>query len=252
MRRARISDSMNESNITALCADLDGEDKPTIRAAVEALITLAANSPSVREKLNRRLAETGHRNYWPVAYILGHLPQPSRAVISALLGGLDHREADIRWAIGLLLVRLAKTEPSLIEPLIDLSVSGTAHQKRMALYCIRDLALADASSLMALFGALKDADPGVRVAAAICLKSRSDLDRDAKALLLDVYLKDPAMKVRNAAAIALAYLGEPSAEFLSALHEAANCDNDQVRKTALAALDLLRKKRSASAERKPR
>ena len=237
---------MEDQRIAALIADLDHRDKPTIRAAVGALIHLAANSPSVREKLNRRLSAGGHRNYWPVAYILGNLPRPSRDAQSALLGALDHRDPDIRWASALLLVRIAKQQPELIDSLIHLSADGSCNQKRMALYAIRDLALSDPASLSALLTALHDAEPTVRVAAAICLKQRHDVDDAARDLLLRVYLNDVELKVQHAVAITLATVGEPQPEFLTALSRNRESRNAQTKKAATFALELLKKRRSAS------
>ena len=169
--------------------------------------------------------------------------------MQTLLDALDHREPDIRWAVALLLIRIAKQNVKLVSRLIDLSATGTANQKRMALYCIRDLVLSDAASLAASVNALSDVDPTVRVAAAICLKPRADLKDDGRNLLLKVYLEDPDLRVRNAAAIVLANLGSPSEEFLIALRAASESKNGQTRKTAVAALDLLEKRRSAPAGR---
>jgi len=175
---------MENDRLAALIADLDHPDKPTIRAAVDQLIGLARESAQVRTALDRRLNELGRRNYWPVGYILGHLPQPSGATIRNLLDTLDHREPDIRWAIVLLLVRIAKSEISIISPLIDLCQSGTANQKRMAIYCLRDLALNDAASLQALLLSLSDSDATVRVAAVTSLRNRTDEnDRVRESLL---------------------------------------------------------------------
>ena len=235
---------MNDSEIAELIAKLDDEHKPTVRAAVDALIPLAAKFPSVQEALNRRL-HAGPKREWPVAYILAHLPRPSQRTIRTLLDALDHREADIRWAIALLLVRIAKDQPAMVNQLMDLCATGTANQKRMALYCIRDLTLSDANSLAALLGALLDLDPTVRVAAAISLKSRSDLDHAGRDALLQAYLKDTEVRVRNAAAITLAHLGETSAEFLSALQQAVDGEDEQARKTAATALALIKKIRSS-------
>ena len=235
---------MNDSEIADLIAKLDDGHKPTVRAAVDALIPLAAKLPSVQEALNRRL-HAGPKREWPVAYILAHLPRPSQRTIRTLLDALDHREADIRWAIALLLVRIAKDQPAMVNQLMDLCATGTANQKRMALYCIRDLTLSDANSLAALLGALLDLDPTVRVAAAISLKSRSDLDHAGRDALLQAYLKDTELRVRNAAAITLAHLGETSAEFLSALQQAVDGEDEQARKTAATALALIKKIRSS-------
>jgi HEAT repeat protein len=238
---------MNDSEISELIAKLAHHDKPTLRAAVDALIPLAAEFPIVREALIRRLLEAEPSEKWPLAYVLAHLPQPAQPAIRSLLDALDHRDADIRWAIALLLVRIAKFEPERVTELIDLCATGTANQKRMALYCIRDLMLSDPQSLAALLRALVDVDATVRVAAAIALKSRPDLDRSGRNCLLQTYLNDAELKVRNTAAIALANLGDSSSEFQCALQQAVAGEDEQVRKTAMKALDLI-KKRSASAE----
>jgi vesicle coat complex subunit len=236
-----------DGKITAWIADLDHPDKPRIRAAVDALTGLAAQWIDLRAALEQRLIDPERKNHWPVAYILGHLPQPSPGVVQALLDGLDHREPDIRWAIGLLLVRMAKAESHLVKPLMKLCAAGTANQKRMAIYCIRDLDLADAGSLELLLQSLRDDDATVRVAAATSLKTRADIDASARKALLDVLSDDPEPKVRNAAAITLAQLGSPSEEFLQALEKASKSDDAQIKKAAFAALALLQNKRSAPA-----
>ena len=246
--RERAFVTKAESEIAALIADLDHHDKPTIRAAVDALFPLAGQSADLRALLLERLTQPEKKNYWPVAYILGQLPSPNDTVIRVLLDTLDHQEPDIRWAVALLLVRLAKNDDTQIDRLIELSANGTANQKRMALYCIRDLSLSDAASLAALLNGLCDANPTVRVAAAICLKQRADLNDNDKNLLLKTYLEDADSRVRNAAAIVLAHLGSPSEEFVIALREASESDNRESRKTAGAALDLLKKRRSASSD----
>jgi len=238
----------NDQYTAPLIADLDHHDKPTLRAAVDKLIPLAAKFPYLREILDRRLAEAGHKNYWPVAYILGHLPQPSAAALEGLLDALDHREPDIRWAIALLLVRIAKeaNDIDVVNPLIRLSAKGSDNQKRMALYAIRDLALSDAASLTALLAALHDSEPTVRVAAAICLKPRIDLDEAGKNLLLEIYLTDAELKVRRAVGITLASLGASQPEFMTALKKNRESADEQTKKAAGAALELLEKRRSAS------
>jgi len=236
----------DDGQIANLIAALDHPDKPTLRAAVDALIDRAQASADLKGILHQRLTAVGYKNYWPVAYVLGQLPNPSPECIGKLLEGLDHHEPDIRWAIALLLVRIAKEQADLVDQLIELCATGTANQKRMALYCIRDMALCDSASLTALIDALQDADPTVRVAAAICLKMRPDVDAAKKNILLQIYLRDTDPRVRNAAAITLAALGSPSEEFMRALNTASESSDGQTKKTALAAIDLLEKRRSAS------
>ena len=232
---------METDRLAALIADLDHPDKPTIRAAVDQLIELARESAQVRTALDLRLNASGHRNYWPVAYILGHLPRPSGAAIRNLLDTLDHREPDIRWACSLLLAKIAQRETTVIELLIDLCRRGTANQKRMAIYCLRDLALNDAASLQALIESLADGDATVRVAAVTSLKNRTDDTDRVREALLQSYLIDADIKVRNAAAVTLANIGSPSEAFLLALREATQSDDSQARKAAVVALGLLQK-----------
>jgi len=231
--------------IAALITDLEQSDKPKIRTAVDALIPLAADSAELRTTLIAALNDPQRKNHWPVAYVLGHLPQPAGAVVRTLLDGLDHREPDIRWAIALLLVRMAKAEGNLVELLIGLCATGTSNQKRMAVYCIRDLHLTDSLSLLALINALRDADPSVRVAAVTSLKSRADIDVSGRNRLVQVFSNDPEPRVRNATAITLAQMGSPSEEFLRALKKAGESENAQIKKAAFAALALLEKRRSA-------
>ena len=239
----------HDPQTAALIANLDRHDKPAIRAAVDSLIQRAADSPELRGTLDHRLTEAGHHNYWPVAYILGSLPNPSTAAIAGLLEALDHREPDIRWAIALLLVRIAKGKGdfALVDSLIQLCAKGSSNQKRMALYTLRDLALSDATSRTALLAALHDIDPTVRVAAAICLKPRRDVDDAGKNLLLGLYLNDVELKVRHAVAITLATLGAPPADFVLAVKANSTSENEQTKKAAIAALELLGKRGSAPA-----
>jgi HEAT repeat protein len=231
---------------TELLEALDSPDRPTIRAAVEALIPLAADSSELCETLEQLLHDEQRKNRWALAYILAHLAQPSSKTIETLLDGLDHREPDIRWAIGLLIVRLARMENKIVQSLSELCATGSSAQKRMAVYCLRDLNLDDENSLQVFLELLHDPDPTVRVAAVISLTKRTDLDTNGKQLLLRLYLDDPDFRVRNSAAITLSRLGSPSEEFLAALREANECENAQARKAASSALAILINKKVRS------
>ena len=243
-------DNLNDDEIARLIADLDHTDKPTIRAAVDALVPLAAQSAEIRFLLDQRLNQPGHKTHWAAAYVLGRLPQPSRAAIQILLEALDHPAPDIRWAIALLIVRIAKGDGDLTKLLIDLCAAGTANQKRMAIYCLRDLALTDSASMSSFFAALEDSDPTVRVAAVIALKARSDVDARGKDRLCEIYLRDADPRVRHAAAITLANLGAPSEEFLAALGENTASQDAQTKKAACAALALLERRPASTGDKR--
>jgi len=232
---------IDQSRIDELIADLDQPDKPRIRAAVDLLTPLAARSPQLRQDLEIRLASEHASHRWPVAYILGQLPNPSGATIRTLRDILDHGEPYIRWAIALLVIRIAKDHGELIGLLVELSVSGTVSQRRMAVYCLRDLHLRDRESLHELVQRLNDADATVRVAAVTSLKSRGDLGLEEQDEVLRVFCGDQDVKVRNGAAITLANMRTPSPAAIEALTEAAVSTNAQLQKAARTALKILQK-----------
>ncbi len=238
------SGSNTEPDVGTLIADLERSEKPIIRAAVNALVAMAESSAELQSALHRKMADPRVKNRWAIAYVLAHLPQPSRDVVQCLLDSLDHEDADIRWAIGLLLVRLAGTDASITQELLRRCTDGNRLQRRMATYCVRDLKLQDTASEQVLFVALRDPDPMVRMAAAAGLKRRN-LDLSGKDALLAVFLEDPDNRVRSVAAVTLAQIGAPSERFLRALNLAENSDDEQIRKAAKAALSLLENKRAA-------
>ena len=233
-----------DNQISALIAGLENADKRAIRHAVDALIACAADDPKLRAVLHQRLADPSLKNHWPLAYILASLPAPTQTVIKVLAQTLDHRDPDIRWAIALVLMRLAKTDASLLSDLVQLAANGTANQRRMAIYCLRDAGLNDQQRVATLLNSLGDVDPMVRVAVVTSFKN-SPLDENGKRKLLECFSRDPDVRVRNAAAITLAQMGTPSEEFLAELSKALAGDNTQLKKSATAAFTLLENKRSA-------
>jgi HEAT repeat protein len=234
----------NETHVGVLIANLEHHEKPVIRAAVNALVSQAEISLELRATLHQKMGDPQFKNPWAIAYVLAHLPQPSRDVVHRLLDSLDHSDADIRWAIGLLLVRLAGTDEGITRELMRLCAIGNALQRRMAIYCLRDLDLRDAASTEVFLAALRDPDPRVRMAAAAGLK-KSNLDLPGKDALLAVFLEDPDNRVKSVAAVTLAQIGAPSERFLRALNLAENSDDEPLRRAVKAALSLLKNKRAA-------
>ena len=234
-----------DPNLAVLLADLEKPDKPILRKAVDALIGIAAKDARIAATLSELLNEPSRNNRWPVAYILANLPSFPPTCVAVLIETLDHRDPDIRWAVILLLIRLAKTDRQIFNLLTELVSKGTANQRRMAIYSLRDLGLGDEESVRALMDALRDPDPTVRVAAVTSLRMEPGLSEDRKNELLRLFSKDQDLRVRNSAAVTLALLGNPSEEFLSELEKAKAGDETQLKKAASAALDILKNKRSA-------
>ena len=233
-----------DDKIVALIADLENSDKPTLRKAVDELIRIAADDAQIATTLSERLHDPGCKNHWSIAYILASLPSPTESSVKVLMGTLDHRDPDIRWAVALILIRLAKADKRVLQLLIELASKGTANQRRMAIYSLRDVGSSDHESVQTLLNSLRDPDPMVRVAAATSLKVHSSLSESGKNALLERFSKDQDPRVRNTAAITLAQLGDPSEEFLDELAKAIAGEDAQLKKAASAAFDIL-KKRSA-------
>jgi HEAT repeat protein len=233
-----------DDKIAALMADLEKSDKPTLRKAVDALIRIAADDAQVATTLSERLHDPDCKNQWSIAYILASLPSPTQSSVHVLIETLDHRDPDIRWAVALTLIRLAKADRRVLQLLIALASKGTVNQRRMAIYSLRNVGVDDAASVETLLSSLRDLDPTVRVAAVTSLKSQPGLGEIGKNELLRLFLNDQDLRVRNSSAVTLAQLGAPSEAFLSELIKAAASDNAQLKKAATAALDIL-KKRSA-------
>jgi HEAT repeat protein len=233
-----------DDKIATLLADLEKSDKPTLRRAVDALIPIAAEDPQIVATLGELLNSPSRESRWPIAYVLASLPLPTPSSIRVLTETLDHRDPDIRWAVALVLIRLAKTDSQVLKLLIELAAKGTANQRRMAIYSLRDVGLTNEESVQMLMNALHDPDPMVRLAAVTSLKTYSGISDQEKSELLELFLRDSDLRVRNTVLITLAYLGTPSEEFLNELTKATASENAQLIKAANAALNIL-KRRSA-------
>ena len=191
-------------DIASLIESLAHSDRAVVRTAIDSLVTAGHERPEVRESLNRLLQEVASEKRWPVAYTLGQLSQPSSSCLDTLMEALGSEDPDIRWATLQLLIRLGKTDKR-IPPLVsDLLNTGNPTQRRMAVYCLRDLGLEDRSVQLQCLG---DRDPLVRVAAVTALSKQSQLSDDVMRVLVRLNSDDTDSRVRNAARFALERFG---------------------------------------------
>lgn len=228
--------------IAVLLNSLAHPDKKVIRRAADALISMAPGLPELPDRLGRLLSNLPADKSWPIAYVLAHISSPSPSCLHVLRETLGSRDPDIRWAVSLLLVRLGKNNREIVSLLLDLLKSGTPTQRRMALYCLRDLDFRDEVSLRAIVESLRDPDPLVRVAAVTSLKTREEIGQDGMEILLQLFLADSDSRVRCNAAVMLAQLGAPNENIRRALEEAGRSEEPQLKKAADAALALLKKR----------
>ena len=226
--------------LAAFVESLSSGDKKKIRAAVDALIPVALEQPEINERLRSLLDETPAERRWPIAYVLAHTTPLTSACVAALKEMLGTGDPDLRWAAVVLLARLAReSDRSLVAELAGLLRSGSATQRRMAVYCLRDIDAQDAGISRALIGALGDGDALVRVAVITSLKIMLQTGIEALDLLLHMFIEDADMRVRASAALALARLGAGRSDVRAALHDATRSNDPILSKAARAALKIL-------------
>jgi len=205
--------------LAALTDCLGAGRKVVERPAAEAFATLAARGAPVEDVLLAALASPLPRRRWGAAFALSLAGDPPAATLPVLLETLGADDGDLRWAAAGIVVRLHE-RTALVESLRALVASGNAAQRKMALYCLRDLGVRSPDAEAAAIRALADPDEGVRLAAMAAL-ARLALDRGAAAAHLVGVLETASERVRRAAAAALGVLGERTPPVVAALEAAA-------------------------------
>ena len=194
--------TLNE-RMTPLLDALQGTDKATVRRAVEGLVALAAEEPDVGRMLDVRFRISP---LWTIAYTLGQIARPHAPCLEVLVRGLGSGDQDIRWATQLLLADLGASYPEVMLRLKTLVHEGSSTQRRMAVYCLRDIGAAGVASL--LLGSIEDPEPLVRVAVVTSLTKVSEVDSEELVALRKAAAEDADVRVRNAAAFALKSLAD--------------------------------------------
>ena len=154
-----------------------------------------------------------------------------------LLETLGEDDGDLRWAAARIVVRM-RDEPELVRMLAELAARGRGPQRKMALYCIRDLGAPSTDAEGVAAAALGDPDVGVRLAALSTLPAVA-VDRVTASRRLLSLLEDPDGGVRRAAAVALGELGTNSEEVVAALRAAAASEDASLKRAAERALRRL-------------
>ena len=201
-----MGDTTPDQRMEPLLDALEEPDKGVVRRAVEGLVALAAGEPRVAEALARRLQANSR---WPVAYALGQITRPSAACLEVLVRGLGSGDQDVRWATQLLITDRGKRFPEVGSRLEALLGDGSPTQRRMAVYCLRDIGAAGAGLPAVFLEALRDPEPLVRVAVITSLAKAPAAGAGVLDALRGAAADDPDTRVRNAAAFAVTRLSDP-------------------------------------------
>lgn len=242
-RRSAIAEiasrtAVDPAELDALVACLGHTAKAVQRPAADACGALAAQGIAIEPRLTSALDAADPRLRFGAAYALARLGPPPPAALPALLAALSLDDGDVRWAAAEL---IARTEPrtAAVAGLLPLVTIGNAPQRKMALYCLRDLDAAGEEVERVAVAALNDPDRGVRLAAMATLARLATRDRAAaaEALLKALDAEDP--RERRAAAAALGDLGLDTDAIRAALEHAAQGDDPSLRRAAARSLRKL-------------
>ena len=223
--------AVDPGELESLVACLGHPAKAIQRPAADAFRALAEQGIAVEALLTTALDAPDPRLRFGAAYALARLGPPPPAALAALLSALALDDGDVRWAAAEL---IGRTEPraTAVAGLLPLVANGNALQRKMALYCLRDLEAPGEDVERAALAALDDADGGVRLAAMATLTRLAKSERSAAAagILKALNAEDP--RERRAAAAALGDLGLDTDAVRTALEDAAQADDVSLRRAA--------------------
>ena len=234
---------LSEAAVRALMRCLGAESKSVRRHAAEAAALSAPHNPAILSALHTLLASVAPRAQFGAAYTLGLVGGDAfdlRAA-DALHHALGDADGDVRWAAHDLIMRLGGEYPAEVRTgLLTLAHGGTPDARKMALYCLRDLAPAGPEVLHAATVASAANDTHVRLASLAILARLPAYRQEAAAIAARILESDPNPGVRRAAAAALGLINDASPQVLEVLERAASRELDpRLARAARAALKRL-------------
>ncbi len=211
--RAVASDPAGALLAEALIVALGDTDKRVARAASEALVGLArtGSGEGVLPLLRAELRGESKRARIHAALTLSRLEVPEPSLLPALTLALASPEGDLRWAAARVLVDMGRLHGEIVRVLLGLVRGGEAPAvRRMATFCLRELAPDQPAAAQALLEASRDGDTHVRRAALTAMAGLLDAPDAVRARLLEA-LDDADAVAAGLAALALGELKSESA-----------------------------------------
>jgi len=206
--RAVASDPAGALLAEALIVTLGDPDKRVARAASEALVALARAGSGDGVVPLLRAALRGDRAIARIhaAMTLARLEVPEPSLLPALTLALASPEGDVRWAAARVLVDMGGLHGEIVRVLLGLVRGGEAPAvRRMATFCLRELAPDQPAAAQALLEASRDRDTHVRRAALTAMAGLLD-PPEAVTARLALALDDPDAVAAGLAALALGEL----------------------------------------------
>jgi HEAT repeat protein len=234
---ARAARPLGEDDALAVVDCLGVAVKALQRRATDVLESTAeAARPALVAALRAALASPEAPRRWGATYALGRLGIIEPALVPPLLEALGSRDGDQRWAAAALMVACGVRHPAIVRStLLDALGAAIPELRKMTLYVLRDLALAEPAVVDAIVAALRDDDANVRLAALSAVTRLAPLPASACEEVLRLVRDDPQIGVRRAAVSALGHVGRGVASAAAAIAAALDSSDVGVRRAAVAA-----------------
>jgi HEAT repeat protein len=194
--------------VDALIAALGDRERSVARAAGDALVAIGRRDRAVESALRKALRGDVPRLRIAAALALARLAPPGPALLPALVEALASPAGDVRWSAARLLVDTGRLHGEVLEVLLALGRgSASPLVRRMAAFCLRELAPDRPESARVLLAAARDDDLHVRRAALSALGALLDPAPEVTARLAEALGSDADPAARRIAATALGELG---------------------------------------------
>lgn len=229
----------------ALARALGDPSKAVVRAASDALATIARRAGGVEDVLREALHGESPGARWGAAFTLARLAPPGPRLLPALVEALGSADGDVRWAASRILVDVGRLHGEVLPLLVGLvRGGGTPLVRRMAAYALRSLAPDRPEAARVLLEATYDADLPLRRAALTALAALEAPPPEIPERLVEVLARDRDAPSRRLAALALGELGAAAPGSLppaahDALREALHTADTDLRRAAERSLGKL-------------
>ncbi len=223
--------------LALLLEALGAPTKAEQRRAAEVLAAVAGAGQDVQPLLEQGLADGSARRRWGAAYACSLVGATPSACVPVLLEALGSDDGDVRWAAATI-IRSLPAHPTIVAELRALTGAPGPLQRKMALYCLRDLAGRAEGLEAEVMATLGDDDPAVRLAAMAAVVALAE-DRMAAARAVAARLDDRDAGVRRAAAAALGRLGPAQPDIVEALRGARDGTDPALARAAARSLTML-------------
>ena len=228
--------SLALARLAAADSDLDGELVDTVlpflgvvdkqlsrRAAAVLSRAVCEQHEHARAQLLGALDSESALARWGAAFALAEAGIFDTAVGEAALETLRLDDGDIRWAAAAIVRAVAEREPAFLLRLEEVSASSSGDQRKMSIYCLRDLGRRDPALYL---GALGAADVGTRHAALSALKACGEAAAGTVDAVVARLAAETDAGVRRSLAVVLGRIMGPHAGAVNALRRAAASSED--------------------------